>query len=522
MRNIFRSRVSGTWLKIAFLGALDGIAILASVQLFHQSEMGFAVALLAGAGVINYVFLSQKTYPIRYMVPGLIFLFAFVVYPIGYTFYLSTTNYGTGHILNKKQAIESLESRYYQPEDPTSYTFNAYKNDEGEMKLMLKSEADDTLYLTEGKKLEKVSRDSDRLADTDKDGTIEEIGDYSIMSRTEVIRSLQTLQEWRPKSGKVSLQMSDLNHFQERIAQYKYIEDRDVMKDRQTGEIFEPVEGTFVSTSSNRKLEPGFKATVGLENFIRIFTDPLITGPFFRVFTWTFIWAFMSVLTTFALGLGIALLLNDDQLRLKPLYKGLLILPYAIPAFISALIWRGFFNTNVGIINTKLLQPLLGISPAWFQDPILAKVAVLLVNLWLGFPYMMIVCLGALQSIQPELYEVAKVDGASPFQQFRKITFPLLMVSVAPLLIGSFAFNFNNFNIIFLVSRGEPPIVGATTAGSTDILISYTYKLAFGGQGATQYGLAAAISIIIFLIVGTISAINFHYTGALEEMSENV
>lgn len=522
MTKFFRANVSGLWLKIASLGLLDAIAIWASVQLYFQSELGFVIALLVGAGAINYVFLSEKTYPIRYMVPGLIFLFAFVVYPIGYTFYLSSTNYGTGHILSKKQAINALETQYYQPENPVSYTFNAYKNDNGAMKLLLKSEEDDTVFLTGGENLRKVDPSSDHFLDTNDDGTIERFGEFTIMSRTEVIGSLQELQEWKPESDGVYLQMSNLNYFIEQIAQYEYIEGKDLIRDRRTGEIFRPVDGTFVSTTSKRKLEPGFKATVGFENFIRIFTDPLITGPFFRVFTWTFIWAFMSVLTTFALGLGIALLLNDDGLRLKPLYKALLILPYAIPAFISALIWRGFFNTNVGIINTKLLQPLLGISPAWFQDPFLAKVAVLLVNLWLGFPYMMIVCLGALQSIQPELYEVAKVDGASPFQQFRKITMPLLMVSVAPLLIGSFAFNFNNFNIIFLVTRGEPPIVGATTAGSTDILISYTYKLAFGGQGATQYGLAAAISIIIFLIVGTISAINFHYTGALEEMSENV
>lgn len=522
MSKFFRTNVSGLWLKIVFLGLLDAIALWASVQLYFQSELGFAIALLVGAGIINYVFFSEKTYPVRYMVPGLIFLFAFVVYPIGYTFYLSTTNYGTGHILSKKQAINALETQYYQPKNPVSYAFNAYKNDKGEMRLLLKSEKDDTVYLTGGEDLRKVDPVSDRFLDKDGDGTIESFGEFTLMSRIEIIHSLQKLQKWRPKSNGVSLQMSNLNHFIEQIAQYEYIKKKGVIKDLKTGEIFRPVEGTFVSTTSNRTLEPGFKATVGFENFIRIFNDPLITGPFFRVFTWTFIWALMSVLTTFALGLGVALMLNDDQLRLKPLYKALLILPYAIPAFISALIWRGFFNTNVGIINTKLLQPLLGISPAWFQDPILAKVAVLIVNLWLGFPYMMIVCLGALQSIQPELYEVAKVDGASPFQQFRKITMPLLMVSVAPLLVGSFAFNFNNFNIIFLVTRGEPPIVGATTAGSTDILISYTYKLAFGGQGATQYGLAAAISVIIFLIVGTISAINFHYTGALEEMSENV
>ncbi|MBS3812820.1 maltose ABC transporter permease MalF [Candidatus Bipolaricaulota bacterium] len=522
MKKINNGNLLGISIKILLLGVLDAVVIWASTTLFLQTEYGFAAALIVGASLINYIFLNDRTYPLRYMVPGMIFLFAFVIYPIGYTFYISFTNYGTGHILNKKQAIRNIESQYFQPEDPVSYSFNAYKSEEGDMRVILKSRESEETLLTDGETIEKVDLTGDRFVDEDGDGVVDKFGGFHLMNRSEIIQSLQQLQEWKPEVNGSSIRMSSLNRFDQRIPQYEYLKEKDAIRDRKTGELFRPVEGTFTSTTSNRTLDPGFKETVGLKNFNRIFTDPLITGPFFRVFTWTFIWALLSVLTTFALGLGIALVLNDDKLYLKPLYKGLLILPYAIPAFISALIWRGFFNTNVGIINTKLMQPLFGLSPGWFQDPMLAKVAVLIVNLWLGFPYMMIVCLGALQSIQPEFYEVAKVDGASPWQQFKKITMPLLMISIAPLLIGSFAFNFNNFNIIYLVTRGEPPIVGATTAGSTDILISYTYKLAFGGQGATQYGLAAAISIIIFLIIGTISAINFHYTGALEEMSENV
>lgn len=522
MRNISKDNLLHLSIKIVTLGLLDAVTIWAVVTLLLQSKFGFAAALVIGSALINYVFISDRTYPVRYMVPGLIFLFAFVVYPIGYTFYISFTNYGTGHILSKQQAIRNIESQYFQPEDPVSYSFNAYMDGEGNIRLILKSNKSNKTFITGGETLEEVDLTNDRFVDSDGDGNIDKFGEFRLMGRSKLIQSLQKLQKWRPESDGISVRMSSLSRFDQLVPKYEYLEEKDVIKDRQTGELFIPVEGTFTSKTSNRQLEPGFKTEIGWKNFTRIFTDPLITGPFFRVFTWTFIWALTTVLTTFALGLGIAILLNDDNLHLKPLYKGLLILPYAIPAFISALIWRGFFNTNVGIINTKLMQPLFGIAPGWFQDPILAKIAVLIVNLWLGFPYMMIVCLGALQSIPPELYEVAKVDGASPLQQFKNITFPLLMISVAPLLIGSFAFNFNNFNIIYLVTRGEPPIVGATTAGSTDILISYTYKLAFGGQGATQYGLAAAISIIIFLIIGTISAINFHYTGALEEMSENV
>ncbi|GAI02968.1 unnamed protein product, partial [marine sediment metagenome] len=133
------------------------------------------------------------------------------------------------------------------------------------------------------------------------------------------------------------------------------------------------------------------------------------------------------------------------------------------------------------------------------------------------------ITLGALQSIPSELGEAASIDGASRWQQFKNITFPLLLVSLAPLLIGSFAFNFNNFNVIYLVTQGRPAIPGAgTPAGSTDILISYTYRLAFEGVRGNQWGLASAVSLIIFIIVVIISAIGFRYTRALEEISKNV
>ena len=135
----------------------------------------------------------------------------------------------------------------------------------------------------------------------------------------------------------------------------------------------------------------------------------------------------------------------------------------------------------------------------------------------------MLINLGSLQSIPNELYEAARVDGASGWQQFWHVTLPLLLVSVAPLLVSCFAFNFNNFGVIYLVTQGRPPIPGARTpAGATDILITYTYRLAFESGSGTDYGLASAVTILIFLIVGTLSWFNFRFTGTLEEVRENV
>ena len=180
-------------------------------------------------------------------------------------------------------------------------------------------------------------------------------------------------------------------------------------------------------------------------------------------------------------------------------------------------------NPEFGIIN-NILDNLFGLRIPWTTEPIWAQIAVCLVNLWLGYPYFMLVTSGALQSIPGDLYEAATVDGANVWQKFRKITLPLLLVAVGPLLIASYVFNFNNFNLIYLFIGGGPPIIDAETrAGHTDILISYVYNLAFesGGRGV-RYGFASAISIVILIIVGIITLIQYRYTNMWEEVSENV
>ena len=232
------------------------------------------------------------------------------------------------------------------------------------------------------------------------------------------------------------------------------------------------------------------------------------------MFVWTVVYAGLSVLLTFALGLFLAIVLNKNGLYLRGMQRSLLIIPYAIPAFLSVLVWGGLLNTDFGLINRTL-----GTDIPWLIDPTWAKVSCLLVNFWLGFPYFFLVCTGALQAIPDELTEAARVDGAGSRQVFRKVTFPLLLVAVAPLLIASFAFNFNNFNNIYFLTRGGPYQEDQVVAGSTDILISYTYKVAFGASAGTDYGLAAAISIIIFLIIATISAVSFTRTKALENLA---
>ncbi|WP_235866017.1 ABC transporter permease subunit [Serinibacter arcticus] len=220
-----------------------------------------------------------------------------------------------------------------------------------------------------------------------------------------------------------------------------------------------------------------------------------------------------SVGSTFVVGLLLATTLNEPRMRFQRLFRSLLIMPYAIPGFISLMVWAGFWNRDYGLVND-----MLGLGIDWLGNASWAKVAVLMTNLWMGFPYMFLICTGALQSIPSDLKEAAAIDGATGVVQFRRIVLPLLLVSTAPLLVSSFAFNFNNFNAIQLLTAGGPFSPDNPTAGGTDILISYTYRLAFG-NGGSQIGFASAVSVLLFILTGVLAAIQFRGTRKLEEMN---
>jgi arabinogalactan oligomer/maltooligosaccharide transport system permease protein len=284
----------------------------------------------------------------------------------------------------------------------------------------------------------------------------------------------------------------------------------------QDGTVYTPnSDGNFAS-DDGQILTPGWRVNVGLDNFASIFDNDALGGPFLTVTLWTFAFAILSVASTFFLGLLLAILFNNKAMRGRSIYRTIMILPYAFPGFLSILIWAGLLNRDFGYVNDVLLG---GIPVAWLTDPWLAKFSVLFVNLWLGFPYMFLIATGALQAIPEEVYESARIDGASPAQSFRSVTLPLMLVAVGPLLIASFAMNFNNFNMIYLLTSGGPQdLTSSTGVGATDILITFVYKIAFVG-GVNQYGLASAVSILIFVMIAVISAILFRRSRALEDIS---
>lgn len=503
--------------KILFLGGIDALGVWAGVGLFVAGRWAALAGLVVGLAVLNFAVLSKKAYPLRYLLPGLIPFCLMVVYPIASNMAIAFTNFGTGHRLTYEQVIDHFERQFYFPEGGGRFLYHAFRDVEGNLLFLLTSRETGERYLSEGGLLLPVDREDSRFV---YDEEIVQIDGHHRLSRGELIPILEQLQEIRLYWNDEPVRLTSIREFRVSMPRYSYDREAGMLTDLRTGIIYTPVEGTFTSAAGER-LSPGFAVSIGFQNFREIIDNPQIAGPFFRVFRWTVLWALLSVSTTFVLGLGLAMLLNDPNLEMRNFYRTLLIVPYAIPGFISLLIWAGMLNIDFGIVN-RILQDLFALRIPWLRDPFWSKVALVGVNLWLGYAYMLIICLGALQSIPQELYESARIDGAGSWQRFRKITLPLLLISIAPLLVGSFAFNFNNFNVIFLLTGGGPPIPGALTpAGSTDILISYTYNLAFGGAGV-RYGFAAAISLIIFVIIATISAVNFRFTRHLEQMSEGL
>jgi len=288
-----------------------------------------------------------------------------------------------------------------------------------------------------------------------------------------------------------------------------------------TGTVYYDKEGTYTAKNGDQ-LIPGYSAFIGTKNFVTFINSPGLRGPLVTIVIWNFLFATFSLLLTFSVGLLISIIYGDPKFKGKKILRSLLLIPYTIPSLITILIWRGMFNPDLGIIN-RMLESVFNISPRWFTEPWLARAALLIVNTWLGYPYWMLVTSGALQSIPHDIYEAAEIDGASGWQSFRSITLPLLLVSVGPLMISSFIFNFNNFNLIYAFINGGPPIPTATTqAGYTDIIISYVYNLAFASGRGVQYGYASAISLILFVLIAVMSLLQFRFTNMWEEVGENV
>lgn len=487
---------------------------------FGSVQLGIVLGIIAV--LLNLIFLLPQAYPFRWMAIGLAFLILFVIYPIIFTVYIAFTNYGDGHFLTKEQAVIQIEKITYLPEAGSSYTWTAYKSEAGTYALWLVDAEGNSFLAKPGEPITPAKPGDPGIGEADSKGIPKSLEGYKLINVLQAAADKELPNIKFGVEGDETIQIRSPKEAAQLAQRYKYDAATDAMLDQSNGDIYNNKSGIFM-TKDGKTITPGFRTVIGLGNYIEFATSPALRGPLVQIFTWNFIFPALTVASSFGLGLAIAVLFNDKDFPFKRIIRSLLLIPYTIPALITILIWKGMLNPEFGVVN-RFLEQWFGWAPPWTIEPIWAQAAVLLVNLWLSYPYFMLISSGALQSISSELYEAAIVDGASPWQRFRGITFPLLLVAVGPLLVASYVFNFNNFNLIYLFIGGGPPIVGAATqAGHTDILISYVYKLAFatGGRGV-QYGYASAISIIVFFIVGTITLLQFRFTNMWEEVSENV
>lgn len=536
----------GTILKIILLGLADALALFVAMILITGKRIDYAAAVVIVTLIFNWIYLRRGGLPAKYLAPGVLFLICFSFSVVVYSGFISFTNYGGQHNGSKEDSIASVE-------------LGAVVNDIGAPWMdvtILKDDADKHYFLAtdassnglddlgqpiapiyyfggeEGTNVEWAELSAD-------DANLElgagmsgydigvGYGDYTALTFDDINAQSAKLAGVRvniPGDEQKAFMALDptLAGVQRTYIDAVYDKATDSFTRQSDGMVFKANDSTgfFENEAGERLNDTGWQAFVGFKNYELIFGKEELRAPLLKIFSWTVIFAVASVVSTFVLGLALALLFNDERLAGKKIYRAIMILPYAFPGFLSAYVWKGMFNADYGFINYNILGFEPGTGIPWLADENWAKIAILLCNLWLGFPYMFLITTGALQAIPAELVESATIDGASAWQILRQIKLPLLLVSLSPLLISSFAFNFNNFTIIYLLTKGGPNDSGVTDydVGGTDILITFVYKIAFSGTGQ-NYGLASAFSILIFLVVGTLSLISFRRTRTLEDIN---
>ena len=256
---------------------------------------------------------------------------------------------------------------------------------------------------------------------------------------------------------------------------------------------------------------------VGFDNFKNLFS--IGTAGFGKTFgtvlAWTLIWAFFATFLNYFLGMAVAILINKKGIKFKKMWRTILVMTIAIPQFIS-LLYVGKMFASDGLVNTYLLKwGWIDRAIPFWTNPTLARVMIIFINLWVGVPYVMLITTGLLMNIPEELYESAKIDGANPFQTFRKITLPYMLFVTGPYLLTSFTGNLNNFNVIYLLNQGEPRSLSLTgSAGYTDLLVTWLYKMTVTD---TNYKMAAVLGIMVFVVTAVISLVVYNLLPSVRD-----
>jgi maltose/maltodextrin transport system permease protein len=498
----------------------NAIATLAAVGLlwlvfgiYTSGQVLWAVLILSLGSLSLYVYVSARTLAWRYLFPGVMAMLVFVAFPLIYTIQIGFTNYSANNLLSEERARDYLLDQA-DVNEARAFGFSVYP-DGNNVRLVLTLQAEGAnagRFVSPLISLDKLLTSPVPMQPLAGDPSLGE--PYSLRQILAQRDALMALRLTLPNQS--TLLYAGLHDF----AVFEPLwqaQPGGALKRLADGVVYQPNRDTgYFEDAQGQRLQPGFKVGVGFANYARLFGDADMRGPFVSIFVWTVVFAGLTVLFSTAIGMTLAVLLNWEALKYRTLYRTLLFLPYAVPGFISILVFKGLFNQNFGEINA-ILDAVFGIKPAWFADPTLAKAMILIVNTWLGYPYIMVLCTGLIKSIPADLYEASAIAGAKPLTNFFRITAPLIVKPLTPLLISAFAFNFNNFVLISLLTDGRPDYLNTKLpAGTTDILVSYTYRIAFTDSGA-NFGLAAAISTVIFFLVAILSMANLKLSQSKDE-----
>lgn len=257
---------------------------------------------------------------------------------------------------------------------------------------------------------------------------------------------------------------------------------------------------------------------VGFDNFAAMFGgNATWTAAFGRVAVWTLVWGILATVTCYFGGMIMAVVLHESKIKFASVFRTIFILPYAVPSVVSMLVWKNLLNGSFGVVNRTLMQWGLINSPIpWLSDPTMAKFVCVLINLWAGFPYFMMLTTGTMTAISEDVYEAARIDGASKFYIFKKITLPLVLYQTMPLIIMSFTHNINNFGVIFFLTGGDPVVADttSTSAGGTDILVTWIYNLTVN---LLKYNYASVLAVMIFIVLAPFAIWQFRKTKSYKE-----
>ena len=498
------------------IAALVVLPVLYLIFLIYRSGNSWlGIAILGLLALALYIYLSPRAYTFRYLFPGLFAFALFVIFPLLYTVYISFTKYSSSHLLSYQNVVELLEQDSYIVPDTPCYDYLLYRQDSGKYILLLVDQSNrEQRFLSEpfdlppGKTIHYPSVVNVSAVEPNRSIEGERL-EIPKITREGLFIPLRGFQFLLPNGH--TLEKEGLDQFCYRTRIWKRNPDGSFTNQKDNSTIRPDFARGFFIDEKGKQIGIGFRAFAGLDNYKRIFTDPEIQVPFIRIFLWTVAFSALSATGAFAIGMLLAVILEWKEMRLRKLYRTLLILPYAVPAVLSILIFKGLFNQEFGAVN-EFLHAVFQFAPQWETNPWGARAMVLLVNLWLGYPYMMLICTGMLQSIPSSIYEASAIEGSNPLTDFFHITLPLVFPPLLPVLIASFAFNFNNFSVIFLLTGGGPKMVGGGNAGETDILVSYTYTLAFRSS-ENNYALASAIATLLFFLVGTLAWINLRMSS---------